>query len=145
MCVVCVADAEELLLAAVARSRTINKPVPSDRRPVAAAAADRPPSWTTSEVVPVTLDETGSSRSRRNSQERHCDLGNDIFGLGPVSISCPLTFGFGPRPRTRPCSNYRIQIRIRSESGLGFTGKSNGLNSWAWSSVTSLLFVHVGR
>ena len=76
MCVVCVADAEELLLAAVARSRTINKPVPSDRRPVAAAAAaaaDRPPSWTTSEVVPVTLDETGSSRSRRNSQERHCD------------------------------------------------------------------------
>ena len=75
MCVVCVADAEELLLAAVARSRTINKSDPSDRRPVAAAAAaaDRPPSWTTSEVVPVTLDETGSSRSRRNSQERHCD------------------------------------------------------------------------
>ena len=31
-----------------------------------------------------------------------------------------------------------------SESGFGFTDKSNGLDSSAWSSVTSLLFLNVG-
>jgi len=36
------------------------------------------------------------------------------------------------------------EIQIHSESGFGFTGKSNGLDSWQWSSVTSLLFVYVG-
>jgi len=34
-------------------------------------------------------------------------------------------------------------IQIRSESGFGFTGKSNGLDSWVLPEVTSLLFVYV--
>ena len=38
----------------------------------------------------------------------------------------------------------RIYIQIRSESRFGFTGNSNGLDSRAWSGVTSLLFVYVG-
>jgi len=43
----------------------------------------------------------------------------------------------------RPYSIYRIYIRIHSESGFGFTGKSNGLDSWVLSELTSLLFVYV--
>ena len=35
----------------------------------------------------------------------------------------------------------RIWIQIYNESGFGFTGKSNGLDSWTWPSVTSLFFV----
>jgi len=46
--------------------------------------------------------------------------------------------------RPRPCSIDRIQIQINSESGLELTGRSNGLDSCAWSSVTSLLFAYVG-
>jgi len=34
-------------------------------------------------------------------------------------------------------------IQIHSESGFGFTDKSNGLDSWVLSEVTSLLFVYV--
>ena len=34
-------------------------------------------------------------------------------------------------------------LYIDSESGFGFTGKSNGLDSWVLSEVTSLLFVYV--
>jgi len=37
----------------------------------------------------------------------------------------------------------RIWIQIHSESGFGFTGKSNGLDSWVLSEVTSLLFIYV--
>jgi len=36
-----------------------------------------------------------------------------------------------------------IWIQIHSESGLGFTGKSNSLDSWVLWEVTSLLFVYV--
>ena len=34
-------------------------------------------------------------------------------------------------------------IQIHSENGFGFSGKSNGLDSWVLSEVTSLLFVYV--
>ena len=43
----------------------------------------------------------------------------------------------------RPYSICRIWIQIHSESGFGFTSKSNGLDSWVLSEVTSLLFVYV--
>ena len=43
----------------------------------------------------------------------------------------------------RPYSICRIWIQIRSESGFGFTGKSNGMDSWVLSEVTTLLFVYV--
>ena len=43
----------------------------------------------------------------------------------------------------RPYSICRIWIQIHSESGLGFTGKSNSLDSWVLSELTSLLFVYV--
>ena len=37
-----------------------------------------------------------------------------------------------------------IYIQFHSESKFGFTGRSNGLDSWTRSSVTSLLFGYVG-
>jgi len=43
----------------------------------------------------------------------------------------------------RPYSICRIWIQIHSESTFGFTGKSNGLDSWVLSEVTSLLFIYV--
>jgi len=43
----------------------------------------------------------------------------------------------------RPYSICRIRIQIHNESGFGFTGKSNGLDSRVLSEVTSLLFVYV--
>jgi len=43
----------------------------------------------------------------------------------------------------RPYSICRSWIQIHSESGFGFTGKSNGTDSWVLSEVTSLLFVYV--
>ena len=45
--------------------------------------------------------------------------------------------------RLRPYSIWRFWIQIHSESGFGFTGKSNGLDSWVLSKVTSLLFAYV--
>jgi len=42
-----------------------------------------------------------------------------------------------------PYSTCRIWIQIHSESGFGFTGKSNGLDPWVLSEMTSLLFVYV--
>jgi len=44
--------------------------------------------------------------------------------------------------RFRPYSMCWIWIQIHSESGFGFTGKSNGLlDSWVLSEVMSLLFI----
>jgi len=43
----------------------------------------------------------------------------------------------------RPYSIWRTWIHIHSESGIGFTGKSNGLDSWLSSQVMSLLFIYV--
>ena len=45
--------------------------------------------------------------------------------------------------RLRPYSICQICIQIHSESGFGFTGKSNGLDSRVLSEVTPLLFVYV--
>ena len=42
-----------------------------------------------------------------------------------------------------PYSTCRIGIQIHSESGFGFTGKSNGLDPWVLLEMTSLLFVYV--
>ena len=43
----------------------------------------------------------------------------------------------------RPYSIPQIWIEMHCESGFGFTGKSNGLDSPVLSEVTSLLFVYV--
>ena len=43
----------------------------------------------------------------------------------------------------RPYSICRTWIQIHSESAFGFTGKSNGLDSWVLSEVTSYVFVYV--
>jgi len=43
----------------------------------------------------------------------------------------------------RPYSIPQIWFQIHNESGFGFTGKSNGRDSWALSEVMSLLFVYI--
>jgi len=47
------------------------------------------------------------------------------------------------RPYSIRPSRVSIQIHSESEFGLKLTGKSNGLDSWVLSEVTSLLFVYV--
>jgi len=60
----------------------------------------------------------------------------------PSKLSLPLG-GSWPQPKAIFDLTESI-FRFVSESGFGFTGKKNGLDSWAWSSVTSLWFVYVG-
>ena len=85
-----------------------------------------------SQRISATILLTMQPTSSRKKQRRHL-----------VEIPTRITSAWRVKERSVAWLRVRFDRYIHSECRFGFTDNSDGLDSWTWSSVTSLLFVYV--